>query len=156
MRILLKLVLDCDVDAAWTAVRSPAVFQQVSAPIMRFTSLEPGGYPESWPEGEHPVAAKAFGLVPVGEQVIRIGIPPERAGARLVVDTGYGVSGIFTTVTAWHHTMAVSPLADGRTLYRDELRFEAGRVTALLWPVYWVFWQWRALRISQLARTWQA
>lgn len=154
MRVLLKLTLAATPDAAWRAIRSPAVFREVSAPIMRFESLEPDGYPESWPAGEHPVSAKAFGLVPVGEQMIVIGYPPERDGVRRTIDTGFGVSGIFTTITSWHHTMAISAHPDGGTLYRDELRFEAGRMTPLLWPVYWVFWQWRALQLLRLARSW--
>jgi len=154
MRVLLKMVLDCSPDAAWRGIRSPAGLRQASAPLMRFDSLEPDGFPDLWDEGEHPVRVSTLGGIPLGEQVISIGFPPERDGARLVRDSGYGVSGIFTMVSAWEHTMAVAPLPDGRTLYRDRLVFEAGRVTALLWPTYWVFWQFRALRIRQAAKTW--
>ena len=154
MRVLLKLILPCEPDAAWNAIRSPAVFRRVSAPLMVFESLEESGFPDRWPAGEHPVRARALGLVPVGEQVIVIGYPPASRGVRMTTDTGYGRSGIFTTVTAWHHTMAISAAPDGGTLYRDRLQFEAGHVTALLWPVYWAFWQWRAVRIRMLARSW--
>ncbi len=154
MRVLLKMVLPCEPDAAWNAIRSPDVFQRASAPLMAFESLEAGGFPERWPAGEHPVRARALGMLPVGEQVIVIGYPERQDGVRMTTDTGYGRSGIFTTVTAWHHTMAISAAEGGRTLYRDRLEFEAGAVTPLLWPVYWAFWQWRALRIRMLARRW--
>ena len=153
MRILLKLVLDCDPDTAWRVIRSPAGLTQVSAPLMEFTSLENGGFPELWPAGEHPVSVKGLGLVPLGRQVIAIGYPPSDR-ARMVRDTGHGVSGIFPVVSAWEHTMAVSAAPGGRTLYRDRLRFEAGAVTALLWPMYWAFWQWRGIRMRMLAHTW--
>jgi len=154
MRILLRTILDCDVDVAWRVIRSPAGLRQVSAPLMVFHSLEPLGFEETWSTGEHPVRVTAAGLIPLGEQVIAISYPAQRGQARLVRDSGYGVSGIFTSVTSWRHTMAVAPARHGRTLYRDELVFGAGVITPLLWPVYWVFWQYRALRMKALARTW--
>lgn len=153
MRILLKLVLDCDPDTAWRVIRSPAGLRQVSAPLMEFTSLEDGGFPELWPAGDHPVSVTGFGLVPLGKQVIAISYPPS-ADARMVRDTGRGISGIFPVVTAWEHTMAVSPAPGGGTLFRDQLRFEAGGITAALWPMYWAFWQWRGIRMRMLASSW--
>jgi hypothetical protein len=51
--------------------------------------------------------------------------------------------------------MAVSSAPDGRTLYRDRLVFEAGPVTVLMWPVYWAFWQWRAIGMRRLAPGWE-
>jgi hypothetical protein len=153
MRVLLKLVLDCTPDAAWRAIRSPSVFTAVSKPFTTFTSLEPNGFPELWPEGDHPAAAKAFGIAPIGTQVIRIAYD-QNGDVRTVHDTGFGASGALANVTRWNHTMAVAPNGDGRTLYRDQLIFEAGAMTPLLWPMYWAFWQWRALTMKRLARDW--
>jgi hypothetical protein len=164
MRVLLKLVLDCEPDAAWQALRSPAVFRQVSAPLMVFTSLDPGGFEETWSEGEHRVAAKAFGLVPAGEQIIAIrteerldhvhGKHENPPLVRIVHDTGRGLGWPLTLTKHWHHRMAVSAQPGGRTLYRDQLEFEAGALTPLLWVAYWGFWQWRAAAIKRLARDW--
>ena len=154
MRILLKLVLDCPPDAAWRAIRSPEVFRQVSAPLTTFESLD-GPFPESWPEGEHIVAVKALGLVPMGRQVIAIGFPRRSDGVRMVRDSGRGLDGMLALVTTWDHRMAVAATADGRTLYRDRLVIGAGILTPLVWPVFWVFWQWRAARLKALARTWR-
>ena len=155
MRIMLKLVLDCPPDAAWRAIRSPAVFREVSAPFTTFTSLEPGGFPEVWPAGEHPVQARAFGVVPLGEQLIEISFG-RRGDARLVHDTGGGLSGAMTAIDYWHHTMAISPAAGGKTLYRDRLVFDAAPFSLLAWPALWVFWQWRALQIRRLSKHWTA
>lgn len=151
MRVLLKLVLDCDPDAAWQAIRSPRVFREVSSPLLSFTSLEPAGFPELWPQGEHPVSVRALGLVPSGTQSIVITTPPARNGVRRVIDTGRGLSGPLTLITEWEHTMAVSAAPGGRTLYRDQLKFSAGPLTLLAWPAFWVFWQWRALQLRRLA-----
>lgn len=148
MRILLKLVLDCDPDAAWNAIRSPEYFRAVSFPLTTFESLEPDGFPERWQPGEHPVLARALGLFPVGEQVIAISYPVARNEVRTVVDTGRGISGQLTRVRNWEHSMAVSPASGNRTLYRDQLKFSG---PLLIWPVFWAFWQWRAIGLKRLA-----
>jgi hypothetical protein len=164
MRVLLKFELDCEPDAAWKALRSPAVFREVSAPLMAFESLDEGGFTEQWSNGEHRVAARAFGLVPAGEQLIDIsteerldrvhGKHSTPVPVRIVHDTGRGLTWPLTLTTSWHHRMAVSALPDGRTLYRDELAFSAGAITPLVWVAYWAFWQWRALAIRRLSARW--
>jgi hypothetical protein len=203
MRVLLKLVLDCEPDAAWRAIRSPSVLNAVSSPLTRFESLEPAGFPILWPAGDHPVAMRAPGGITIGEQVIAISYPavgspgsgtraPSASAAsagspgagsasagsagtdsasagspsagsasavgavRVMRDTGWGLSGPLVLVTRWEHTMSIADAAGGRTLYRDQLVFEAGRFTLLLWPAYWAFWQWRALGIKRLASGWTA
>ncbi len=156
MRILLKLELDCTPDAAWRAIRSPAVFQQVSAPFTAFDSLEQGGFPELWPEGDHRVLARAFGLVDAGTQNIGISFPRRTDGVRVMRDSGPPLSGPLAIITRWRHQLAVSALPDGRTLYRDELSFSAGLATPLVWLGLWAFWQWRAVGIRRLSSSWSA
>jgi len=155
MRVLLKLVLDCDPDDAWRALQSPEVFAAVAGPITTFRSLEPGGFPASWAPGEHRVAGRLFGVVPVGEQVIDLAMSEQPGGVRMLRDTGGGTSGPVAAITRWEHTMVVSSAGRGRTLYRDRLVFEVGGVSALAWPVFWAYWQWRALRLKTLAPTWK-
>ncbi|QYH35305.1 hypothetical protein [Salinibacterium sp. M195] len=154
MRVLLKLVLDCDPDDAWRAIRSPHVFQEVSAPLTRFSSLAVGGFPELWPAGEHPVGMSAFGLCPVGQQVIDVSFPDAPAGVRIMRDSGRGLSGPLALVAQWEHSMAISAAPGGKTLYRDQLIFSAGVLTPLMWPLYWAFWQWRGVALRRLAPTW--
>lgn len=153
MRVLLKLELECSPDAAWRALRSPAVFRSVAAPLLRFSSLEPGGFPAEWTEGPHPVSARVFGVLPIGGLTSTLSFE-QRGDVRLLHDRAEPDAGALQLVTYWHHTMAVSPLPGGRTLYRDQLRFEAWLATPFLWPVLWTFWQWRAHRIQALAPTW--
>lgn len=152
MRVLLRLVLDCDPDAAWRFIRSPAGLTKVSRPFLAFESLEDDGFPELWPAGDHPVLVKAFGLLPLGRQLIRISYPRPERGARTVRDTGAGISGIFTVVRRWNHTMSVSALPHGKTIFRDELLFDAGIISPLLWVSYWLFWQWRGRVIRRITR----
>lgn len=155
MRILLKLELDCAADAAWRAIRSPAVFRAVSSPFTTFESLEPGGFPNSWSEGMHLLRARAFGVAVIGEQTIDLAFAERPDGVRTVRDTGRGLSGPLSAVTQWEHTMAVSALPGARTLFRDQLRFEAGALTPLLWIGFWAFWQWRGIQLKRLSRDWK-
>ncbi|HEY1530436.1 MAG TPA: hypothetical protein VGF80_06435 [Galbitalea sp.] len=156
MRILLKFVLDCPPDAAWWALRSPAVFRAVGRPLVTFQSLEEGGFPEVWSPGIHPVRARAFGRIPMGEQIIELSYPRRRDGVRMEVDSGGALNGAMSVINKWHHSMAVSATPDGRTLFRDRLIFSAGPLTIPLWPVLWVFWQWRAKRIRALSADWRS
>jgi len=154
MRVLLKLELDCTPEAVWDAVRSPQTLRDVSFPLTTLASLEDGGFPEQWPEGRHLVSVRALGLTDIGRQCIEISYPQRADGVRVARDTGRGVSGPLSLVTRWRHEMAVSALPDGRTLYRDQLRFSAGLLTPLLWPIYWAYWQWRGFGLRRLASTW--
>jgi hypothetical protein len=154
MRILLKLELDCTPDAAWTAIRSPKNLRAVSFPFTTFASLEDDDFPELWPEGRHLVSVRALGLTDIGRQSIDVSYSERPGGVRMMRDSGGGVSGPLSLVTHWRHEMAVSPLPNGRTLYRDQLRFSAGVLTLPMWLFYWVFWQWRAFGLRRLAPTW--
>ena len=74
-------------------------------------------------------------------------------GVRIVRDAGRGVDGLPGVLRSWYHRMAVAPHPDdaGATLYRDRLEFDAGPLTPAMWAGLWPLWQWRALRLKQLA-----
>ncbi len=155
MLVMLKLVLDCDVDAAWHALRSPAVFREVVAPWLDFDSADAGGFPTRWTPGPHHVDALAFGAIPVGHDIIDLSFDRLPDGVRMVSDTGGGRTGLMAALTSWHHRMAVSAAPDGRTLYRDRLEFGAGGLGIAAWYPTWAFWQWRGIRLRQLAPGWR-
>ena len=80
------------------------------------------------------------------------GLPP---GVRMLRDAGGALTGPLSAFRQWDHRMAVSPLPDGRTLYRDRLTATAGALDVALWYPTWAFWQWRGMRLRQLAPTWR-
>lgn len=160
---MLKLVLDCEPDAAWHALRSPAALREVVSPWLDFSSLEPGGFPAQWQEGEHLMTALALRTLAVGTDAVDIsypgGLPP---GVRMLRDRGGIRSGLLGRgLRGWDHRMAVSPAppAPGsdtaRTLYRDRLELHGPLAPAAWYPV-WAFWQWRGARLVRLAPTWSA
>ncbi len=165
VRVLLKLILDCDPDAAWRALQSPTAFREVALPWVDFRSDEPAGFPTVWDTAEHRVSVRALGAVTVGTQAIRLDTlrstdPRERA-TRILRDSGGGVGGVLSAIPHLDHRMAIAPDPAGpgpdgrlRTLYRDRLVVRAGVVTPLAWYGLWAFWQWRGLRLRRLAPTW--
>lgn len=161
MRVLLKLTLDCEPDAAWRALRSPAVLREIVAPWLDLRSLEPEGFPTQWAPGRHRVQPLALRRWPAGEELVDLsfaegpadGLP---AGVRMLRDGGGAVSGPFAMFRSWEHRMAVSPAPGGRTLYRDRLVVSSGSALgdALAWYPVWAFWQWRGARLQALAPSW--
>jgi hypothetical protein len=157
MRVLLKLILDCDPDAAWRAIRSPAVFREVSSPLVEIESLAADGFPSVWEPGQHPVSMRGGGVVPMGKQIIRLDFETRQRGeVRIVHDSGQGVTGAVSTIRLWDHKMAVAPdpAGTGKTLYRDQLVVGAGLLTPFAWYSLWSFWQFRGHKLQKLAPTW--
>ena len=46
MRIMLKLVLDCDADAAWRALHSPRAIADLYGPIVDMMPMDAAGMPD--------------------------------------------------------------------------------------------------------------
>ncbi|HJL46209.1 MAG TPA: hypothetical protein RMG45_10255, partial [Polyangiaceae bacterium LLY-WYZ-15_(1-7)] len=62
---------------------------------------------------------------------------------RIIRDSGMPLTGPLAVLDVWDHQMAVSPLPDGRTLWRERLVI-GGAAAPALWPGLWALWQWRA------------
>lgn len=160
MPVTLDLVLDCPPAAAWEALHSPAVFRAVSGPATTVESLEPGGFPERWPDGAHRVRLALFGVVPLGTQVIRLAdesrMFSDGSTERIVHDSGGPLTGAMRIVRSWHHRMAISAEPGGRTRFRDRLDVGAGLLTPVAAAGFWIFWQLRARQLKRLAPGWAA
>ena len=154
MHVGLKLKLDCAPEAAWRALQSPTVMREVAGPWLGYASLEREGFPSTWDAGDHPVTILAAGAVPVGAQRIHITLDRTRhPGVSIVRDDGGGIDGVPVVFRRWYHRMAIArhPEDATATLYRDRLEFDAGLANAAIWPGMWALWQWRGIRLQQLA-----
>lgn len=157
MRILLKLVIDCDPDAAWRALHSPAAVAELYGPLLVMDPLAKP--PTSFGDGDElPVRLSVAGIVPMGRQLIApsdIETTDRNGRVRIFRDSGIPLTGPLAALHVWDHQMAIAaaPDAPGRTLWRDRLVI-GGPTAALLWPVLWSTWQWRGARIRALAPTW--
>ncbi|GAA5152977.1 hypothetical protein GCM10025768_21960 [Microbacterium pseudoresistens] len=162
MRILLKLSIDTDADAAWRALHSQSVLTEFYGPLVRVEALDAAEARvvtvEPDPRESAAVQLRLFGVIPIGRQLISVsdrqaihrGVP-----VRILRDSGIPLSGPLASLDVWDHQMAVSPdpRNPSRTMWRDRLVI-GGPTAALLWPLLWAVWQWRAARIRRLAPTW--
>lgn len=158
MRVTLNFEIDCDVESAWQAIHSPEVAAQLYGP---FLQMQPHtGLPERWESGlEATVSMRAFGIISAGTQLIRIDdreITHDGTTVKIMRDSGRPLTGPLALLRSWDHQMAVSavPGHPERTRWRDRLVF-TGVVAPAFWPALWVAWNLRAIRIRQLAPTWQ-
>lgn len=158
MHVALRFELDAYPDEVWAMLRDPLALADVVAPLILIEPVGHRRFPPTWnterSTGDHLVRLRLLGILPLGDQRIRLSTS-RRNGARILEDTGGPVSGALGLVTRWRHRMAVSPLAGGRTLYRDRLDISAGVLTPLVWIGAWLLWQYRALGIRRViaART---
>ncbi len=159
MRILLKLVIDCDADAAWRALHSPRAVAELYGPLVDLSPLEVRGLPTAWePGADIPVQLSIAGVVPLGRQLIHVSethTRDARGPVRIFRDSGIPLTGPLASLDVWDHLMAVSPAPGdpSKTLWRDRLVI-GGASAPVLWPILWSLWQWRAARIRALAPTW--
>lgn len=162
MRIMLKLVLDCDADAAWRALHSPRAVADLYGPLLDLAPLEAAGMPTTLEPGADVPVRMQLGIpaggLALGDQLIHVSERYTRDSngpVRVFRDSGIPLTGPLAALDVWDHQMAVSPApADAtKTLWRDRLVI-GGAAAPLLWPALWAAWQWRGARLTQLAPTW--
>jgi len=125
----ISTTLAAPIDSVWEALQRPATLAYVSRGWLRFRPIDPPALPEHWPEegGDFEVGLTAFGLIPVGRQVIGISWPDVPAPGRAIRDHGRG-----TFVREWDHLIELTPHGEEATNYTDRLRIEAGWLTPLV------------------------
>lgn len=159
MRILLKLTLDCDADAAWRALHSPRAIAELYGPLLELAPLASEGMPVTLePGADIPVELTLAGALSLGRQLIHISdraVPSADGPVRILRDSGIPLTGPLASLDVWDHQMAVSPAPGdpGRTLWRERLVIGGG-AAPLLWPMLWATWQWRGVRLRALAPSW--
>ena len=153
MRIMLKLVLDCDADAAWRALHSPRAIADLYGPFVDLAPMDAAGMPSRLEPGADVPVRMTIGeqLIHVSERTVR----DAHGEVRIFRDSGIPLTGPLATLEVWDHQMAVSPAPGdpAKTLWRDRLVI-GGRAAPALWPVLWATWQWRGARLRALAPTW--
>lgn len=157
MRILQKLVLDIDADAAWRALHSPAALAELYGPLLRVESMTAEG-PTTLEHGaDAPVRYSTAGLG-LGAHLVSVRDRQKtdaNGPVRILRDAGIPLTGPLSSLDAWDHQMAVAPLPGdpSRTLWRERLVFQ-GPTAPLFWAPLWAIWQWRGARLKRLAPTW--
>ncbi|MEM6702780.1 MAG: hypothetical protein AAF690_08760 [Acidobacteriota bacterium] len=146
MKISLETTLACSFHDAAEALRRPALFLHIAAPLVSFRPTRGTSVPEFWVEGTYWFAMRAFGLLPIGEQAIVIEIPasddPEVLRLR---DRGHS-----RMLPVWDHRITLRR-RDGELRYRDDIELDAGWLTPLVGLSVRIFFQHRQRRWRRLA-----
>lgn len=154
MKIRTQATLPASIDSVWDSLHTPSVFTAVSAPFTVFGTKGPHGLPERFESGcDYEVIASAFGLIPMGRQIIHLVDDVASWASRKVTDQGRGISGPLASFTGWRHEMSVSARPDGQTDFRDVLHIDTSLWSVLAWPGMQLFWLWRGMRLRALAKT---
>ncbi len=125
--IELTTTLNAPLEAVWEALQHPATLIHVSHGFLSFTPVDPPELPERWVPGEYLVSLRAFGVLPIGSQVLGVEFPQVEPPTRALRDNGRG--GI---AKVWDHWIFVEPLGEAKTRYTDRIRVEAGWLTPAL------------------------
>ena len=134
--------LDCPFDAAVQAVRRTALLSQVARPVISFTSNKP--VPDTWAEETYWFKLRLFGVLPMGQQAIRVSIQ-ESNGLFTLHDAGFS-----NLIERWDHRITITE-AGGMTRYRDDLDIDAGFLTPFVWLFAKAFFRHRQRRLVKLA-----
>lgn len=145
MIVELSTTLRAQTDACIAAVMTPALLRHVAAPLVRFEPVAPGGWPARWSPGAFPVRMKLFGLLPLGEQVIDISLPPTAPGRFALRDNGRS-----RLIRRWDHLITIEPVGSA-TRYTDRVEVEAGWRTPFVWLFARLFYAHRQRRWRSLA-----
>lgn len=154
MKFVREVSLPNTVSNIFIQLHNPVVFRQVSRPFLVFSAVQPPEFPAHYTSGEsYLVRARAFGVIPLGTQEIN---PETTSNAKLSVfrDNGRGVSGALGVMRHFRHTMTLEIEGPRTTLLRDELEWDAGRLSPLFALGFRFFWWWRHLVMKRLAARW--
>jgi len=143
MIVDVSTVLDCSAAKAWDEVQKSSLLAYVIWPLAR---VVPTGapFPERWSEGLT-IQCKSFvfGLIPIGVRTLRF---------EKIDQNNYKIQSREhdPLISRWDHLVSITPLDDSRSIYRDTIDIDAGKLTWLV--LAWANWfyrhrqrRWRAL-----------
>jgi hypothetical protein len=138
-----------DFDTFVSLLKQSSTLRNVSHPLITFYPEAPG-FPEIWSAGEYRARMKLFGVLPFGNQTIRIEeITGFGSGEYILRDNGFGDS-----APRWDHWMIVRKTEREELLqYIDRVEVKAGALTPPVALFAALFYSWRQVRWRYLIRT---
>ncbi len=142
MKFSRQLRLECSFAAAVDAVRRPALFHYVAYPVLSVEAVD--AEPAQWAEETYWFRLKLLGVVPMGQQAIRVSM--ERTDDTFKLhDAGFS-----NLIDRWDHRITVRD-AGTHTDYQDSLDISAGLLTPFIWLFAKLFFRHRQRRLARLA-----
>lgn len=139
--------LDAPVGDVMRLVERPALMRHIAFPLIVFQSLEEGGFPDRWADGDHRVFMWQFGFLPIGPQTVSISQGATEDGGYFLRDNGRGM-----LARRWDHRITIKAISPEATHYADEVAVDAGLLTPLVAAFAHVFYRWRQARWRSVVR----
>ena len=147
MKVNVSTELNCSAVKAWNEVQKSSLLLYVIWPLARIVSVDGQGFPERWTEGlTIQCRSYLFGFIPIGVRNLHFQRIDHVIFEILTLENDL-------LVKRWNHTISIKPLDQDRSIYRDVIDIDAGRLTVLVWA--WAAWfyrhrqrRWRALAKS--------
>jgi hypothetical protein len=135
MKVDVSTELDCSAVKAWNEVQKSSLLLHVIRPLARIVSVDGRGFPERWTEGLMiQCRSYLFGFIPVGVRNLYFQRIDHVNFEILILEND-------PLVKSWKHAISIKPLGQDRSIYRDVIDIDAGRLTALVWA--WADWFYR-------------
>jgi hypothetical protein len=144
MKVDVSTQLDCSAVKAWNEAQKSSLLLHVIWPLARIVPVEGRDFPERWTEGlTIRCRSYLFGFIPIGVRKLHF---------QRIDQTNFEILTLEhdPLVKSWKHAFSVKPQGQDRSIYRDVIEIDAGRLTVLVWA--WVSWfyrhrqrRWRAL-----------
>ncbi len=136
--------LPAPAEAVWRAVSTPAAFEHVAAPLIRYPAA--GSIDRPWRRNDVVEGwTFLFGIIPFSKHHLRIADLDDDAHRLTSAEHG----GVIRT---WNHVIEVERAAPGRCRYTDRIDIDAGPLTRLVAAYAHVFYRHRQRRWTRLAR----
>ena len=134
MKLRVASTLPCSAEAAWQAEIERARLLRESRPWLAFSPVAPPHLPETWAAGQTlTVRTRLFGLLPLGHHTIAVAEVDENA-MTMVTHMNGGL------IRRWHHRVRIGPDGPNGCRYTDEIDFDAGAFTSIVWLFAWLLY----------------
>jgi ligand-binding SRPBCC domain-containing protein len=142
----ISTIFECTAEHLWDEISRPASLRFVAAPLLRFVPLVAGELDGEWMIGKtYALRLYLLGFLPAGERHITLTRIDREAN--LIESKESGKLSRF-----WNHTIRFYPLENGRLHYTDEIEFQAGLLTGVIWAFAHLFYPHRQRRWQGLLR----
>lgn len=140
-------ILNASPERVWQELSQTKLLHYVGKPLIEFIPVN-AILPEVWQDGEYTVEMKLFGAISFGKQTVVIKQPSdqERKNHRYsMLDDGRG-----EFIPTWRHLITIDHAEEGKTLYTDTVKVQAGLLTFFVWIFANIFFWHRQRRWKKL------
>jgi len=143
-------MLLCDYETFVSRVLTSASLHYIAKPLLSFNPTDPKEFPQKWVNGEYSVQIKLFGVIPLGNQMIRIELIEKGKDQEYIIRD----NGSSKLIPKWDHWIFISKTNDPNIIrYLDRVEIKAGLMTPIIWLFAHIFYRWRQYRWKKLVQT---